>query len=246
MNTRFNPTANGDANKGVLHLGHVYMVLVNRHMAELTGGRFIVRFDDNQTGWLQQLGRERMADNCRKIIEELTWLGIRPYCYVWQSGRDDVIPARIHARFPDLVDVPAGCVTPILVRDDAPQYPDAQYLIAETVLHDQMDCVTQLIVGDELLGRFSAYRLWADLLGVPQIEAPIHLPRLRDGANEMGSVSKTVGNHRLQTYRDQGATPGDVFAMLREACLIEPKRGWDWRNVKREPVLEVVRELSIA
>ena len=75
---RFNPTANGDASLGILHLGHLCNVLVNRHMAELTSGRFIVRFDDTQERWIRLLGKNAMANNARKIIEELTWLGIRP------------------------------------------------------------------------------------------------------------------------------------------------------------------------
>ena len=35
--TRFNPTCNGD-----LHLGHIFMALVNRDMARETGGKLAV------------------------------------------------------------------------------------------------------------------------------------------------------------------------------------------------------------
>jgi hypothetical protein len=44
--TRFNPTLNG-----YLHLGHVMMCLVNRAEATEHGGKFLVRFDDDQRYW---------------------------------------------------------------------------------------------------------------------------------------------------------------------------------------------------
>lgn len=240
MNTRFCPTANGDAQKGILHLGHIYMVMVNRYMADVTGGRFIVRFDDDQQYWVQELGKDRVAENCRKIMEELTWLGIRPASYCWQSTRSDGFAERIHAVMPHLYENALAYVVPIVPHDDLPHFPDAQYIIAETVLHDWQDGIDQLIIGDELLSRFSAYRLWADLLRVPQIAAPIHLPRLRDGAGELASVSKTIGNHRLQDYRDKGYKPADVYEVLRESCLVNPAQGWHWKNVQAQPILEAV------
>ena len=45
-NTRFNPSISG-----ALHIGHLYMALVNEMEAHRTGGKFIVRVDDTQDIW---------------------------------------------------------------------------------------------------------------------------------------------------------------------------------------------------
>ena len=240
--TRFNPTSNGDASKGILHLGHLYMCMVNEYMAHSTGGKFIVRFDDTQQYWINELGREQIARNCQKIIDELTWFGIKVDEYVWQSKRESqFIHLLSHgARLDDslLNEDATKYVQPILVRDDASQYPDAFYVIAETVWNDWKDHIDTLIIGDELLSRWSCYRLIAYLLNhnIPQIDTVIHLPRLRDGY-ELASVSKTEGNYRVQDYIDRGYTPKEIETILRYACLTDVHGDWDWRNVKQAPML---------
>ena len=65
-NTRFNPTACGD-----LHMGHLYMALVNATEAKRTGGLFSVRIDDTQKYWVHRLGRkltDQYTDNFREQL----------------------------------------------------------------------------------------------------------------------------------------------------------------------------------
>ena len=49
-NTRFNPTISGP-----LHIGHLYMALVNEAEAHRSGGKFIVRVDDTNRQWSHRL-----------------------------------------------------------------------------------------------------------------------------------------------------------------------------------------------
>ena len=61
---RFAPSPNGD-----LHLGHAYSALLNFDLARQTGGRFLVRIEDIDTG------RCRPQFEAR-ILEDLAWLGL--------------------------------------------------------------------------------------------------------------------------------------------------------------------------
>ena len=55
-NTRFNPTISGQ-----LHVGHLYMALVNEAEAHRSGGKFTVRVDDANAYWVLNMGK-RLID----------------------------------------------------------------------------------------------------------------------------------------------------------------------------------------
>ena len=63
---RFAPSPNGR-----LHLGHAYSALVNRILADRTGGRFLVRIEDIDAARCTS-GLERAA------LDDLAWLGAAP------------------------------------------------------------------------------------------------------------------------------------------------------------------------
>ena len=54
-NTRFNPTVSGS-----LHVGHLYMALVNEVEAHRSGGKFYIRVDDTQDCWVVRLGKKQI------------------------------------------------------------------------------------------------------------------------------------------------------------------------------------------
>jgi glutamyl/glutaminyl-tRNA synthetase len=80
VNTRFNPTANGN-----LHIGHLYLILLNYNHAKKTDGKFIVRFDDDQYYWVNNLGKEKVNQFCEEIKKDLAWIGIIPDVYSYES-----------------------------------------------------------------------------------------------------------------------------------------------------------------
>lgn len=237
MNTRFNPTTNGDASKGILHLGHLYVARVNEYMAHSTGGKYLVRFDDAQIMWASTLGKAAMRANSNKIRDELEWAGVHTDGYVWQSDREADIEARIHERHPWLAQSMAYDDVPCIVRDDAPQYPYAPYLTSEVAINDAMDGVTHIIAGDELLSRYSLYEWFRRMYGLPVVRH-IFIPRLKAGG-ELANVSKTAGNYKLDDYKLLGWSPRDLDVALRASCLIDPRGEWDWRNVKAQPRLMI-------
>lgn len=239
MNTRFCPTCNGDASVGILHLGHLYLCLVNEYMAHSTGGRFVVRFDDNQQAWRAALGQDAMRRNAATIRKELEWAGVKVDEWVYQSEIEPTTKAAIAAQWPGLKE-PGGDYTtvPTLVREDSPQYPYAPYLTAESVLLDAWAGIDTMIVGDELLSRYSLYQWMAEQLNVPQIKH-IYLPRLRGRSQggELDHVSKTRGNHKLSRFMEARNAPKEVRFVLREACLTNFAGEWDWQNIRPQPRL---------
>lgn len=237
--TRFNPTVSGCADLGILHVGHLYMVLVNAHMAHASGGRFLVRFDDNQICWRREVGEPGLRANSYTIRKELEWFGVQVDAWSSQAETERSAQQFIHRKWPCLREPAQYERVPFLVREDSPQYPYAPYLTAEVALYDAWAGINLLIVGDELMSRYALYCWMSEQLGLPLIQH-VYLPRLRDkpGANgELDIIAKTVGNHKLKTYRDRGMTPQDIEYLLRQSCLVDPAGEWDYRNVKPQPRL---------
>lgn len=75
---RFAPSPNG-----ALHLGHAYSALLNKTLAAMSGGRFLVRVEDIDTARCTPALEAAM-------FEDLAWLGLLP----------DAPPMRQSARFP--------------------------------------------------------------------------------------------------------------------------------------------------
>ncbi|MEJ8572911.1 glutamate--tRNA ligase [Microbaculum marinum] len=71
---------------GYLHIGNARTALMNYLYARRNGGRFILRFDDTDTG------RSR-RDYADAIVEDLAWLGVEPDLVVRQSERGDLYDA---------------------------------------------------------------------------------------------------------------------------------------------------------
>lgn len=242
-NTRGNPTANGDYRQGVLHLGHAATFMLNHEIARSTGGKFVLRLDDNQAYWIKELGRDRIAANCSQIMREMDWLGIEPDEYVYQSEQESVVEAEIQRRrLFDLLDrdpVNGYPHVPEMAASSVPQYPYAPWLTAEVVILDHLSDIDLVIVGIDLLSRYSLYSNICERMGYA-VPRQVFVPRLQDGTGgEIASVSKTVGNHRLRHYHDDlHWTPRIFKEFVAECYLVDPAKGWKLDNIKPNPLIK--------
>lgn len=224
--TRFNPGANGG-----LHLGHLYMALINEALA--TDGKFIVRWDNSSPPYINTIGAERMNRVIDGQQEDLTWLGFKRWYWIRQSDVIDEVHAWLSTRLKILPDdIP--CILPELIGDDYTMlYPMTSMLTAEKVVMDYQEGVNLLVRGIDLLSEYSLYQYYCKLLDLPQ-PRHIYLPRL---TNIHGDISKTNGSLCIANLRYDGYTPDEVRGMVEKACLRWPPNGWTLQNLKGSPRL---------
>jgi len=224
--TRLNPTCSGP-----IHLGHVYMGLLNEHVAKSAGGKFYIRLEDNHP-----LITERLGDRQERIktqqIEDFKWLEFEIEDFIFHSTTADSVSRRVKDSIgvlwmEDPIIVPVFSTTTIL------PFPSVPKLTAEKVLMDYDMGVTHLIRGIDLATEYCLYAYFCVLLGVPE---PKHYytPRLADST---GDVSKTGGAISVAHYRRMGYTPGDIKEIVSKASLWNPLNGWEIDNLKRDPCL---------
>lgn len=233
MNARLNPTTHAGPT-----LGHIYMALVNEHMAHSTGGNFVFRAEDNQANWLKLLTRARMTEIACEWLELFDWLEIRVDQVCMQSDEEDECFYAIRHILPHVTE--RDNYEPLDYPNmDMELYPDAHWLTAEVVWLDHRNGVDCLIAGNDLLSRFSAYRLIEQLFGYKKFPH-YYLPRLVD---EDGGISKTNGKWQIAEMRDAGWTPSEIRALLAGSCLKDSTMEWRIDNIKSQPklILAVVR-----
>jgi glutamyl/glutaminyl-tRNA synthetase len=233
MNTRINPTVNGTP-----HLGHVYLALVNQHIARSTGGRFILRCEDDQTVWLSQHTMFAMQEFGRAWLRDLTWLGIMPDVFCFESALADEAGAAVHAHWPNAHDTGDWQHFPEVHGMSNSWYPYTRYLTARVAWLDAQQGIDYVVTGIDLLPRFSLYCDCCEAMRLP-IPRQRFMPRLmseRDG--ELDTVSKTGGQWQVGALRDAGVPPERVLDALAHACLIQPHAGWDIDNIHDQPVID--------
>ena len=232
--TRFNPTLNG-----TIHIGHLYMALVNEAEARTSGGKFIVRFEDNQKEWLYSTTQEKTNQYAETTLEDLEWAGIKIDKIEFQSILEPEYKRLLHHLNGGDLKVRERFVfdtQPDITFSDAVAYPYAPYLTAEKVLLDYMDVISLLIRGEDLITEYSLYNYFCDLWGI-RTPKHVYLPRLRmpDGSEMQTEISKTSGNFKVEGYRKAGMKPDKLLAKMREACLVNPDGEWLIKNIKRSP-----------
>lgn len=229
-NTRLNNTLNGP-----LHLGHVYMGLMNQQASKDTGGKFIVRWDDSNPAWVNVLGAERMSAIRDGQREDMEWVGIQPS--EWRTQIDIIgevhewiakkgvtlLPDNPLPYTPEIIGQPAGSIL----------YPLTTTLTAEKVVMDWMESTNLLIRGFDLITEYSLYGYYCRVFGLPEPQH-IYLPRLRWSD---GDMSKSVGSKTVCELRRCGYTPEQVRRMVEKACLFLPENGWKISNLKAQPCL---------
>lgn len=232
--TRFNPTANGP-----LHIGHAYSALINEALA--AGGKFIVRVDDNCRLWWQRRGGPRgAAEFAQGQLDDLAWLGVFPDRVVYQSAEESRVLAFLAAsRWQQVVDhFPNPYWDPEILSVQVIQpIALASYITAEKVVLDHFEGVTAMVRGLELLSEHQLYLYLCALFGFAPPHC-VYATRLMtwDG-EELGEVSKTKGNLKIQDLRDRKIPSRVVLEVLREACLVDPTEGFTLDNLKAQPRL---------
>ncbi len=241
--TRFSPTVNGR-----LHIGHLYLILLNAE-----ADRFIVRFDDCQSYFLDTLGQPKIDEYIEGMKEDLDWLGIKPDAYTYKSREKAANEALFVGKLLCArEDVEVG-VHPKIVHRGRPFGYDP-YFTAVTVAQDYREGCNTLIRGEDLISQFCLYCYFCRLLDIPVPEF-VYVPKLtlvegRDEVElitspvpgstaELTGLSKTAGTHKIQGYRNEGWTPAQLVTKVAHACLIDPKAGWRVENVKPYPRLFV-------
>ena len=227
-NTRFNPTINGP-----LHLGHLYVLLINFFEARNSGGKFILRFDDTQLGWNYRLGPVKVANFKAGLVHDLDWLGIQPDLYESQAERMEEVERLMRDIFhydpapeqyaPDFSSATlAGCIHHF--------YPYTDRLTSEKVIFDMLDGITWLIRGMDLITEDCLYIHYCHKFNI-SIPRRDYVPRLYCGKD----ISKTAGQFKLEDYRRQGYSPDELLAQLALDCLDKP--GWQFDHIKPVPTL---------
>lgn len=230
--TRLNPTANG-----LPHLGHAYLALCNQHIAQSTGGRFILRCEDDQTAWLRLHTLQEMQDFGRGWLRDLTWLGILPDEFVLESSLADEAWRAVHAHWPNAHDTGEFPYAPEVIGETADPFPYTLALTAKVAWLDAYHGINRVIVGDDLRSRFSLYCYCCEVMGLP-VPRQTFVPRLVcDNGGQIDSVSKTGGQWKIATLRERGMQPLEVLELLRRACLKDWGGAWSLDNIAAQPML---------
>jgi glutamyl/glutaminyl-tRNA synthetase len=236
INTRFNPTTDGD-----LHLGHVYVAAVNEYVAHSTGGKFVLRLDDNQPIWNLRMTAEEIAEFSDRQLEDLRWMGLNPD--VIHSDRAMEIKEN-HKITKLIIDLNGGELqvpemvmvnnSPYCTYTDMVPYPYLPWITAKKVVADFLDEIGMLIRGEDLITESSLYAFFCDLWRIPQ-PIQVYVGRL---VNYDGSeLSKTRGRMSIRSLREKGWTPNKVWGVLRETCLIYKDGPWSLDNILQSPRL---------
>lgn len=246
--TRFNPTANGN-----LHLGHLYIMLFNEHMAHESGGKFYVRFENNQVDTLNDLDYYRTSAFCDLQEDAIKWLEIPVDGWFRQSDMglemmqfvaDHVIPGHgwwiPEYKWP--YSIPINPALGEYNLEEGEWFPCAPFVTYSKVIYDELRGVNVLIRGDDLRSEFALYQYFRNLLRLPEIDH-YYLPRLYGPEGEI--VSKFHGAKTILEYKDAGWTPEDLKDLLAESTLKDPAAGWRLTNVKKHPRLSEDFSLSV-
>ena len=240
INTRFNPTVNGP-----LHLGHLYLVLVNEYEAHSTGGIFTVRFDDSKPCTLTwasdnmekvaRCRRQQLADIEQFVTVDYSW---SEYENKWRLTQMPPILIR-DWRFmdsPELCVFMASCPHQDQVTGaGGDMYPYVPGWTAEKVFMDMMTGVNWLIRGDDLVSEFALYQFFNEVLGSPMAKHT-YMPRLHPPSGYIDTISKTRGGFSVAEMVAKHGVNG-VLDILRDACLVDGDGPFSVVNIKAEPRL---------
>ncbi len=247
MNTRFNPTANGS-----LHIGHIYMALLNEAMAHNSGGEFHIRFDDNtphmMRHYIRQIPGKDYATTERALVQlnDLIWMGIEIDSVSYQSEQEEKMNKFLaNSPFRMVIDnVGYGYNSRSVIAgrsDDFGSSPLSTRHTVEKVVLDYWDGSDVLIRGLEWVAEHHLYMYFCALFG---FRFPLchYVPRLLtaigiSGDRTVGDISKTIGNWSVQELHKIGASPVQIRGELRESCLIDSEGPWNINNLKYQPRL---------
>jgi len=239
-NTRFNPTISGP-----LHIGHLYMVLVNAAEAHRTGGKFTIRIDDTQpywNHWIKEDQRNKYYEDYQKQLNQFVEVD------VWERQSQMLIPEEIIGEHPLLKKYSRFVwmeTSNIEWRTAINQkiLPYCPNHTLEKVVWDFWEDVNLLIRGDDLITESSLYAHFLDELGLPRIHQ-IYLSRLvaQDQQDKIiGTVSKTDRVYSLETQMKEFGIEG-TLQYMRDSCLVDVKGEFLVDNIKPIPIAQGFKE----
>lgn len=229
-NTRFNPTADGE-----LHIGHMFVAKVNETVAHLSGGKFVVRFDDSQEVWRVRLGETRIATHIENMLADLKYMGIYPDEVCEEREMESEMVRRLkwyngNDRLPVREQIWVNNSADIVAFPNMVAYPYHAYLTARKVIYDEISEINCLIRGIDLMTESSLYAYFCDLWGIPAPQQ-IYLPRIMDF--DGAELSKSRNNpYSVRTMREQNIDPNVVWSHIASACLIFPNLPFTPDNIR--------------
>lgn len=232
--TRFNPSVSGK-----LHLGHIFTLLVNEYYAHSRGGKFHIRFDDDNL-LVHPFTDDEMERTIKSQVEDMEWLDVKiDGEYIFQSELHHHVDAILkNLGYEAIPDAKQGeYKIPYFIRMGTTYipYPYTARQTVERVIMDNMLKVTHVIRGDDFSTEFSLYCYFCQRFNLPTPEF-IFLPRL---ISIFGDISKTNGGYKIADFRDNGYSAEQLKRMLAEACLIYPNNGWEIYNIKSNPKINL-------
>ena len=238
-NTRFNPSISGE-----LHIGHLYMALVNEAEAHRTGGKFIVRVDDMQpqiNHWLKKDKRDYYYEEYQKQLDIFMDVD------VWDLQSQMLTPAEIIGDNPILRCLPEflWASTETIewrINTDQRAFQYNLCFVVEKVIWDFWEGVTLLIRGEDLITESQLYEHITSVLRLPTIRQ-IYLPKLVSITLDdiLPEISKSKKSYSLDTQINEFGIDR-TLELLKKACLIDPD-GWFFAdNIKSNPIAKGFKE----
>ncbi len=235
-NTRFNPTISGP-----LHVGHLYMALVNVNEAHRSGGKFTVRVDDSQAYWQHHMGTKLLEQYYLEYHEQLSrFMKVD----LWERQSEMPEAEGIIGNNPFLETIPRQMWQPsptvewkATINQTIWQY--SPYITLEKVIWDYYEGINLLIRGEDLVTEANLYEYYGITLGLPRVRQ-IFIPRLtQPNQQDLGwaSLSKSAGTYTLEKQLTSFSLE-EIIDWLGKSCLIEPKEGFFVDNIKRNPVVQ--------
>ncbi|MGY5875149.1 MAG: glutamate--tRNA ligase family protein [Candidatus Thorarchaeota archaeon] len=236
-NTRFNPTPSGE-----LHLGHLFVAMVNHDEARRSKGTFAVRIDDSNQYWNHTLGKDLTDQYCAEYKQQLSF-----FLTIDRWERQSLMPTiqEIRGDHPlfDTLGEESWMNDKIcewIPDSNIHMYPYQPLLTVEKVLWDFYEGINWLIRGEDIVTETALYQHFVDILGLPRM-IHTYLPRLRaEGREDLRqggfNLSKTKGNYQLQKQIDYFGVE-QTLEQLKQCCLIDPSSNFYVENVKWNPVV---------
>jgi len=253
MSTRFNPTLSGD-----LHIGHVYIMLLNRYLASITCGDFIVRFSYPPTrtklsrycpfgrifrtphafGRTLRSGDIVDYESIRKnICDNIDFLGIPVDKY-----SEDIYDERC-SKYQAYQESSIAksfkfrqAVGPESVFGEQ-YFPYIPYTTCCKVLQDYQENCTCFIRGEDLLTEYSLYCYFCDVFSIPY-PRQFFVPKLLGVDNENICTSgPNGGKYSINNFIKKGYTRDDIMILLCKSCLLNENGFFEIDNLVKNPVL---------
>lgn len=220
-NTRFAPTPTG-----YLHLGHLFLCLLNRDEAQSRGGKFIVRVENL---WakeaLPQLSAKYVRGVGEKIISDMEWAGVPPDFVSWQDETEE-LDRQMLSLHPE---IPLSLIESSMNEGGVKSGTALLHHTAGKVIFDNYTGCDPIIRGDDLKIEHYWYVYLCTLFGFP-IPEMCYVPRLmlnREVMSKSGIVKIT-----LAELRAKGFSPQDVEEVIRDATLADRSGKFLMANTK--------------